>query len=96
VAAAFAIGSAVGCLAMQLAIKRQLGLAWATLARTALPALVGTLATMLLLWALPRAGFDEWRWLGLLLALGLGLACYVAAASLAHWLMQRLMPQAAR
>jgi lipopolysaccharide exporter len=89
VAAGFAAGSVVGCLAMQVAIKRQLGLGWADLGRTVLPALVGTLGTLFALWALPRAGFDAWHWLGLALAFGLGLVCYTAIATLVHWLMQR-------
>ncbi|HEX3141618.1 MAG TPA: oligosaccharide flippase family protein, partial [Rhizobacter sp.] len=47
VAAGFALGSAIGCMAMQLAIRQQLGLSWASLARAALPAVVGTVATAL-------------------------------------------------
>jgi len=89
VAAGFALGAAVGCVAMQLAVKRQLGLSWVVLARTALPAVMGTLATGLALWNLPHTGLDAWRWLGLMMALGLGIACYAAIATLVHWLMRR-------
>ncbi len=89
VAAGFALGSVAGCVAMQVAIKRQLGFAWGALARTVVPALLGTVATWLALWVSPRAGLDAWHWLGLALALGLGLVCYTAIATLVHWLMQR-------
>jgi O-antigen/teichoic acid export membrane protein len=89
VAAGFALGSAVGCVVMQVAIGRQLGLGWRDLGRTAAPAAVGSLGTALVLSALPYAGFDAWRWLGLLVALGLGIVCYTAIAALMHWLMQR-------
>ena len=89
VAVGFALGSTAGCIAMQVAIKRQLGIGWATLVRAALPSVVGTAATSVAMWALPRAGLDAWHWFGLLLALGLGLVCYAAIASLVHWLMQR-------
>ncbi|MEO8154194.1 MAG: oligosaccharide flippase family protein [Rhizobacter sp.] len=89
VAAGFAVGSLVGCIAMQRAVMQQLALPWSSVARAALPAVVGTIVTCIALWALPRAGLDAWRWLGLLTALGLGLACYVAIATLVHWLMQR-------
>jgi O-antigen/teichoic acid export membrane protein len=89
VAAGFALGSVVGCIAMQIAIKRQLAIRWSALASTALPAVLGTAATALALWVLPRTGLDAQRWLGLLLALGLGLVSYTAMASLVHWLMRR-------
>ena len=89
VAAGFAAGAVVGCVAMQVAVKRQLSLSWLALGRTALPAVLGTLATALALWALPHIGLEAQRWLGLLMALGLGIACYTAIATLVHWLMRR-------
>lgn len=91
VAAGFALGSVAGCMAMQTAIVRQLGLSWATLARASLPAMVGTAVTAAALWSLPHAGFDAWRWLGLFAALGLGLACYAMSATLVHWVMRWVM-----
>jgi lipopolysaccharide exporter len=89
VAAGFAAGAMAGCVVMQVAVKRQLSLSWVALGRTALPAVVGTLATAVAMLALPYIGLDAQRWLGLLMALGLGIACYAAIATLVHWLMRR-------
>jgi O-antigen/teichoic acid export membrane protein len=89
VAAGFALGSVAGCIAMQMAVRRQLGLSWAELARAGLPALLGVGAAALALWVLPQLGLDEAHWRGLILALGLGFACYAAIALLVHWLMRR-------
>lgn len=91
VAAGFALGSLAGCIAMQIAIKRQLAIPWSALMRVALPAVLGTAATALALWGLPNSGLDAQRWLGLLLALGLGLVSYASMASLVHWLMRRAL-----
>ncbi|MBX3618897.1 MAG: lipopolysaccharide biosynthesis protein [Rhizobacter sp.] len=90
VAAGAALGSVTGCVAMQVAVYRQLKLSAAAFARAAMPALLGTAATAAALWGLPYTGLDAERWLGLALALVLGLACYATMAMLAHWLMRRL------
>lgn len=92
VAAGVALGSVVGCVLMQVAVHKQLGLGAASFARAAMPALLGVVATAVALRGLPYAslGVDAERWLGLAAALALGTVCYAAFASLAHWLMRRL------
>jgi O-antigen/teichoic acid export membrane protein len=92
VAAGLALGSVVGCVLMQSAVHRQLGLGASSFARAAMPALLGVAATAVALRGLPYAslGVDAERWLGLVLAVSLGVVCYAAFASLAHWLMRRL------
>lgn len=61
VAAGVALASVIGCLAMQVAVLRQLAVTGRSFARAAWPAAVGTAAAAALLWALPLAGLSPDR-----------------------------------
>jgi O-antigen/teichoic acid export membrane protein len=89
VAAGVALGSLAGCCVVQVAVHRQLGLRAGDFLQAALPALLGMAASAAALHGLPYTGVDAERWLGLALAVTLGLLSYAACASLAHWLMRR-------
>ncbi len=61
VAAGFALGSVAGCIAMQIAVHRQLRLSSLSFMRATLPATLGTAAIAVLALALPHAGIDLQR-----------------------------------
>ncbi|MET0332778.1 MAG: lipopolysaccharide biosynthesis protein [Rhizobacter sp.] len=58
IAAGVALASAVGCVLMQIAVHRQLGVTGRSFIHATLPAAAGTLAAAALLWSLPHAGFN--------------------------------------
>lgn len=61
VAAGMALGSLAGCIAMQVAVYRQLALSSRSLLRATLPAALGTATAAAVLWGLPHVGFDAGR-----------------------------------
>ena len=61
VAAGMALGSLAGCVAMQVAIYRQLSLSGRSVLRATLPAALGTAAAAAVLWGLPHMGLDAER-----------------------------------
>jgi O-antigen/teichoic acid export membrane protein len=61
VAAGMALGSLAGCIAMQVAVYRQLGLSGRAFLRATLPAALGTAAAGAVLWGLPHVGLDPER-----------------------------------